>query len=114
MAWLSTAIRLAPHALKLSEIAVSALPHLTRRKRVATPDIAEPPMLPEIVELQAAVTQNAENLRKIADDLQDALITIEDGGKSLETRIRRLELVGYAALGLSMLAVALAGALWFR
>jgi hypothetical protein len=113
MAWLSTAIRLAPHALKLSEIAVSALPHLTRRKRAAL-EIAEPPMLPEIIELQAAVTQNAEDIRRIADDLQDALITIEDGGKSLESRLRRLELIGYAALGLSILAVGLSAALWVR
>jgi hypothetical protein len=113
MAWLSTAIRLAPHALKLSEIAVSALPHLTRRKRAA-PEIAEPPMLPEIIELQAAVTQNAEDIRRIADDLQDALITIEDGGKRLENRLRRLELIGYTALGLSMLAIALTLLLWFR
>jgi len=113
MAWLSTAIRLAPHALKLSEIAVSALPHLTQRKRAA-PEIAEPPILPKIIELQSAVTQNAEDIRRIADDLQDALITIEDGGKNFENRLGRLELVGYAALGLSILAVALTGLLWFR
>ncbi|MDB5394641.1 MAG: hypothetical protein JWM91_2147 [Rhodospirillales bacterium] len=114
MAWLTTAIRLAPHALKLGEIAVSALPHLTHRKRAVMPEIPEPPMLPEIIELQSAATQNAKDIRKIAEDLKDALIAIENGGRTMESRFRRLELVSYAALGLSVLAIALTLALWLR
>jgi hypothetical protein len=114
MAWLTTAIKLAPHALKLGEIAVSTLPHLTYRMRTAVPEISEPPMLPEIIELQSAATQNAEDIRKIAEDLKDALIAIEEGGRTLESRFRRLELIGYAALGLSILATLLTIALWLR
>lgn len=114
MAWVTTVIKLAPHALKLGEIAVSALPHLTLRKRPAAPEAVEPPMAREIVELQSAATQNAEDIRKIAQDLKDALIAIEDGGKTIEARVRRLELVGFAALGLSVLSLALTLALYLR
>ena len=71
-------------------------------------------MLPEIAELQAAVTQNAEDIRKIADDLKDALIEIDDAGIRFDSRLKRLERIAYAALGLSLLAVLVSLALWLH
>lgn len=114
MAWLSAVTKLAPYAIDIGKVAVSALPHLTQRKSGPPAGIADAPLRPEIVELQSAATQNAEDIRKIAGDLSAALIAIENGGKTIEARFRRLEFLAYAAIALSVLSTALTAALWLR
>ena len=114
MAWLSAVTKLAPYAIDIGKVAVSALPHLTMRKSGASVEIADAPLRPEIVELQSAATQNAENIRKIAGDLSHALIAIEEGGKTIEARFRRLELLSYAAIVLSVLSIGVSAVLWLR
>jgi hypothetical protein len=114
MAWLSTVTKLAPLALELGKIAVSALPHLTRRKSDIAAATEDLPFRPDIAELQSAATQNAEDIRKIASDLRNALIAIEDGAKTIEARFQRLEGLAYAALAISIISAASTLALWLR
>ena len=115
MAWLAAVTKLAPHVLQITEIAISAIPHLTRRKAQDTPAIADKTtQQQQIDELQEAATQNADFIRKLAADLQMALSAIEESGEAMETRFRRLEVLLYSALALSGLAVAAALALWIR
>jgi hypothetical protein len=113
MAWLAAVTKLAPHVLQITEIAISAIPHLTRRKGPDAPAIADKAtQQQQIDELQEAATQNADFIRKLANDLQLALSAIEDGGEILEARFRRLEILAYSALALSALSVAAVLALW--
>jgi hypothetical protein len=106
MAWLATVTKLAPYIIQLSEIGVSALPHITRRKN---PPVAPAPVESKAVEvdrvtqqqigeLQAAVTQNAEHIRELAISLKSAITAIE-------TRIRRLELIVYVLVAVSVIAL---------
>ncbi|HTJ64988.1 MAG TPA: hypothetical protein VL899_14385 [Alphaproteobacteria bacterium] len=105
MPWLSAVMKLAPYAIDLGKVAVSALPHLTQRKPEAAESV-EPPLRPEIVELQTAATANAENIRKMASDLSSALSAIDSGTKTIEARFRRLEILAYAAIAVSGVAIA--------
>lgn len=111
MAWITTVVNLAPHLLKLSEIAVAAVPHFTRRK--AEPAVVIPAVdtdrvtQQQIAELQAVAAQNAEYIRELAGDLQTAITAIE-------VRFRRLELLIYAALALAAAAAILAAAALVR
>jgi hypothetical protein len=104
MAWLATVTKLAPYIIQLSEIGVSALPHITRRKNPPVAPVESRPIevdrvtQEQIGELQAAVTQNAEHIRELAISLKSAITAIE-------VRIRRLELIVYALVAVSLLAL---------
>lgn len=113
MAWLTAVTKLAPHALKLGEIAVSALPHITSRKGELPPQSDEVTRR-QIAELQSAAMQNAETIRQLAADLKSAISGIEDGGKAIEARFQRLELLAYSALALSVISAISVLAIWLR
>jgi hypothetical protein len=113
MAWLTAATKLAPHVLKLGEIAVTALPHFSSRKSELPPQIDEVTRR-EIAELQAAATRNAETIRQLAADLKSAITGIEDGGKAIEARFRRLEFLAYSALVLSIVSAGSVVIIWLR
>ncbi len=106
MAWLAAVTKLAPHVLQITEIAISAIPHLTRRKAQGAPAIEDKAtQQQQIEELQEAATQNADYIRKLAADLQVALSAIEESGEAIEKRFRGLEILAYSALALSGFSV---------
>ena len=105
MSWLTVAAKLAPH---VANIAHAVVPVFTQRR-------AEPPVAiddgltrHQITELQDAVRDNAANVRKLAADLGEAIAALEEGGKAIEARLRRMERAVYGALALSVAAIALA------
>ena len=114
MPWLSTITQLAPYAIDLGKLAVSALPHLGQRKSDPTESPVSPALRQEILELQAAATQNAEDIRKMASDLSSALIALEDAGKSIEVRFRRLGILAFATSAVSIVAIIFAVAAWVQ
>jgi len=114
MAWLTTVAKLAPYVIRLGEIGVSALPHFTQRRTEVTPASVDTTLQRQIDELQSAATANAEHIRKLANDLTEAIAALEHGGETIERRFRRLEWLAGSALALSALATASSLALWLR
>jgi len=113
MAWPALVLKFAPYVLELAKIATTTLPHFTKRQ-AATPDKRDEVMAQQIAELQTAVTENAANIRTLAQESKDAMAAIDQGGGALEARIQRLERLCYGALGLSALSVLLLIGLWVR
>ncbi len=106
MSWLTVAAKLAPH---VASIAHAVVPVFTQRRVDAPPTIVGyGETRQQIAELQDALRDNAGNIRKLAADLQQALAALEQGGNAIEARMRRVELAAYAALALSVVAVAAA------
>ena len=114
MTWQTAVKTLSPLAFKLAEITVSALPYFTQRKSEAAPGIDDKATQQQITELQSAATQNAEYVRTLASDLKSAIAAIEQGGETIEARFRRLTLLAYFALALSVISAMTVLALWLR
>jgi len=64
----------------------------------------------QIAELQAAASQNAGNIKALAEQLQGTVDALHQAAAIAETRLRRAYLLCIAAIGLS--AVTLAAALY--
>src|SRR5665213_1442630 len=112
MTWLTAITKLAPFVIQLGEIGVRTLPIFTKSATASGIDDKATPQ--QITELQSAATQNAENIRTLASDLKSAIAAIEQGGETIEARFRRLELLSYFALALSVLSALSVLALWLR
>lgn len=101
-AWLATTKLLLPI---VTEIVTSALPAFTARKdQQKTADL----VAQQIVELQTAVTRNAESVQAIATQLQQTVAAIEHDAALLGRRLRRLQLINVLSLLVSILALAAA------
>ena len=95
----------------LDSIAKIALPVFGQRKsnKEANEDTHR-----QLVELQTAVTQNAEHVRELAVQLQAALSALEQAVAEAAAAQRRLRVLVMAALALAGIALALALLLWLR
>jgi hypothetical protein len=111
MTWLGAVTRLVP---VVADVAMQVIPHFTQRKAGEAAAIEDKAAQQQIAELQNAATHNAEDIRKLAGDLKDALFALEQGGQAIETRLRRLEAAAYAAIVLALLSAAAVAALWLR
>jgi ABC-type transporter Mla subunit MlaD len=111
MPWHTVALNLAP---LLVDLAKAALPAFTKRKDVAPPEIQAQTTQQQITELQAAVTQNAENIRTLAADLKTTAAALSDGGKEIDARFRRLERLLIVAVAVAAVACVSALALWLH
>jgi hypothetical protein len=107
MAWMPIVKTLGPFVIQLGEIGVRALPHFTSRKSEAPVEIEDRVTQKQISELQSAATENAQYIRELASELKSA-ITVVDG------RLRRLALLVYFALGLSIISSIGVLVLWLR
>jgi hypothetical protein len=106
MSWLTVAAKLAPH---VASIAHAVVPVFTTRRADPPPAITDGGAVQQqIAELQDAARMNAENIRKLAADLEEAIAALEQGGKAIEARMRRIELAAYGAVAMSAVAVVLA------
>jgi hypothetical protein len=110
MTWLTAVTKLAPY---VAEIAVAAIPRFTQRKVDPAAIEGKTPQQ-QIAELQAAATQNAEYIRKLATELQAAITALEEGGEAIDARFRRFEMLTYVALGLSAVLALAVLAFWLR
>jgi hypothetical protein len=107
-AWLIPALKaVLPH---VGDIISAAKPVFTR-KPAAGGD--QPAVQEQIAELQAAVSQNAANIKELAEQLQSTVKVLEQASVIAEQRLRRAVIVCAAALAFSVAAAALALFLFF-
>ena len=67
----------------------------------------------QIAELQAAASSNAEQIAKLAAQLKEVVAALELAGTEAAAQRARIRKLAFVAVGVSVLAVALAGALLF-
>jgi len=100
-AWLIPALKaVLPH---VGTIVSVAAPAFTKMRGGATDNPAT--MQQQIAELQAAASQNAENIRELAAQLQVTVKALEQAAAIAEARQQRLMLLGISAFALSALAL---------
>jgi hypothetical protein len=105
--WLAAINTALPYIESLAKV---ALPVFGQRKQAKE---AADASLQQLLELQTAVTHNAEHVRELAVQLQQALGALEQAGVELAAAQRRQRRWVAAALALALLAMVLAGyALW--
>src|SRR4051794_38899797 len=84
VAWLSTLKTVAPLA---AELVAKAVPAFTARRGDKSADVVGQ----QIVELQSAATENADAVKQLAAQLQNAVAAVEEGAQSTDRRVQRLE-----------------------
>ena len=99
--WLIPALKaVLPH---VGTIVDAAKPVFTRKKTEAA-DV----QLQQIAELQAAASQNAENLKELAQQLQNTVAALEQSATLAESRLRRATVSSAIAVSISIAALLLA------
>ena len=112
--WIIPALKaVLPH---VGTIIDTAKPIFTKKAPVAAPE-PEPAaggaagvVQQQIAELQAAASQNAGNIRELAQQLQSTVAALEQAATLAEARLRRAVILGAAsiAVALASLGIALA------
>jgi hypothetical protein len=106
-AWLLPALKVVLN--NLPAIASVAVPVFTRKSTEAANQAQL--VQQQIAELQSAASQNAQNVKALAEQLQGTVAALQQAAAIAETRLRRAYLLCLAAIGLS--AVTLAAAIYF-
>lgn len=105
-AWLIPALKaILPH---IGDIVSMAKPVFTRKGADAAADQTAL-LQKQITELQTAASQNAANIKELAEQLQRTLTALEQAGALAEARLRRV--VVFCAVALALSALALGAAL---
>lgn len=107
-AWIPALQAILPY---VAQVVAVALPVFTRR---TGRDRDEDLVGRQIQELQAAVTQNAQSLNVLAEQLRQTIATLDAGALRLDRQLRALRRLCVAALLLSVVAMAAAAAAWVR
>lgn len=104
-AWLAPALKaVLPH---LGTIVTAVAPVFTHRKTEAAANQMQ--LLQEqIAELQTAVSQNAENIKELATQLQTTITALEQTAAIAENKIRRALLLSIVSIALGTITVAIA------
>jgi hypothetical protein len=96
-AWLPALKALLPY---VTQIVSAAIPAFTTR--------TDKDVIPEqIRELQSAVTHNAESLKTLAAQLQQAITSIDSGAVRIEREIRIIRRLAIGAIAISLVAIGL-------
>lgn len=110
-AWLIPAVKaILPF---VSPIVSAALPVFTTRKADAPVQDSSGVLQQQITELQTAASQNALNVKELAEQLQKTVSALEAGAALAESRFRRLMAFAVASFLLALLAFAVALAALF-
>ena len=97
--WLAIAVPYLPEIIHL------ARPLFTRNKNAdKTPELAAQ----QITELQAAVADNVENIKKLAMDMQQTIDALQLAADALDKRLRLAHTIKIVALTVSVLAFGIA------
>lgn len=103
--WLVPALKaVLPH---LGTIISAAVPVFTKKPPETASDQSAF-LQHQITELQAAASQNADNIRELAEQLQRTVTALEQSAAIAETRLRRVFLFGLATAGLSVVTLGVA------
>jgi len=89
----------------VAQIASTAIPAFTSKPAEVAKD--DPVIGKQIEELQAAATQNAESVRLLAENLQQAIQGIETAAQEANRQTAILRTMLFIALGLSGLSILL-------
>ena len=96
--WLIPALKaVLPH---VGDIVSAAKPVFTRKKTEAA-DV----QLQQIAELQAAASQNADNIKELAEQLQSTVAALQTSAALAESRLRRATLFSAIAFAISFAAL---------
>jgi hypothetical protein len=87
-------------------------PAFTRKKVDEAPNPTDL-LNQQIAELQAAASSNAEQIAKLAAQLKEVVAALELAGTEATAQRARIRTLSYVAIGMSVLAVALAGVTLF-
>lgn len=102
-AWLLPTVKaVLPH---LGTIITAAQPIFKSRKVKPTASGDEQLLQDQISELQEAASHNAGNIRELAEQLQQTVLTLERAAIENEKRYRRLNIVAGTALVCAMVAL---------
>ena len=104
--WLPALKALLPY---ITQVVTAAIPAFTTRSDQARAAEVIPR---QIQELQAAVTHNAQSVKILADQLQQAITSIDAAVAAAEREMRLLRGLAGAAILLAVLALGLAVAAW--
>jgi len=113
--WLIPALKaVLPH---VGDIVNAAKPVFTRKKpaAAAAPAAGGDVTQQQIVELQAAVSQNAEHIHELAEQLQSTVAALQTSAALAESRLRRVTLAVTLSAAVSLaalLAAVMAYARW--
>lgn len=99
-----------------------ALPYITQVVSAAIPAFtsrgdkgrAEEVLPQQISELQSAVTHNAESVKLLAIQLQQAIESIDAGASKLEKEVVLLKRLAVTAIVVSVVAIAASALTWFQ
>jgi hypothetical protein len=106
MSWILPALKaILPHVGTIIE---TAKPVLTRKSGGAKPATEE-----QIAELQAAVTQNADHIQALAEQLRRTVTVLEEEAEATRGKLRRAYLWCGVSMALSLAAAVIALAAWF-
>lgn len=93
-AWFLPAVKLIlPH---VGTIVAAAKPHFTKRKEVTGGDPGA--VQEQIAELQAAVSDNAANIQKLAEQLELTIKAVEQAAATAQERVKRLYAISVVAM----------------
>jgi hypothetical protein len=90
------------------------LPHVGTIVEAARPVFArrsagdKPPVEEQIAELQGAITQNADHIKALAEQLQKTVAVLEEEAEATRDKLKRAYALGVFAAALSVIATAVA------
>jgi len=101
--WLIPALKaVLPH---VGMIVDAAKPVFTRKKPAEPAATSPDTMQQQIAELQAAASQNADNIKELAEQLQSTVAALQTSAALAESRLRRATLSSAIAVAISIAAL---------
>ena len=103
--WLIPALKaVLPH---VGTIVDAAKPVFTRKKTAGAAASSPDEVQQQIAELQAAASQNADNIKELAEQLQSTVAALQTSAALAESRLRRTTLFSAIAVAISIAALLL-------
>ena len=101
--WITIAASSLPEIIRLARPLFTRTPQVDNSHQLRLDVIGE-----QIAELQAAATQNADSIRKLATDMQKTIEVLQVGANRAERRLRRANTLTLVATTMATLAFVLA------
>ena len=107
MAWFMPAVKaILPY---LSPIITATLPVFSSRKGDEAAAAQASLVQQQITELQTATSQNAANIKELAEQLRNTVAALEQGAAIAEARLKKISFLSFAAIAVSVIALCVSG-----
>lgn len=103
MSWISVvkaALPLVPDIINVAK------PYFTKKPSAAAPTLEI--LEQQVIELQQAVTTNAESVQELSEDLRETIKGLRDGADAMQATLSRIYLTALTAVGISIVATVIA------